>query len=178
MLSDYIFTPRDFWDLGKSAISKFRAKDLLGLIILFLAFELFWWFLAVSGEALIFVFFIVILFYWRIDSRVSISLALAGLIAVVLLLIMEKFNLLALGDEAANKVAVWTFYFLAIGVAKQMWENYTDRTEEKGLRIEEDERTEEIGLRTEEGWPRSQEISVRPQIKKPRPRVARKKFDL
>ncbi|PID52291.1 MAG: hypothetical protein CR972_02340 [Candidatus Moraniibacteriota bacterium] len=66
--------------------------------------------------------FFLSLFYWHIDSRVSIGGALACLLAIPVLLIAENNFGYINGGVWAEEVAVWAYFFLVIGVVKQIYE--------------------------------------------------------
>lgn len=69
-------------------------------------------------QAAFFWAFTVALFWWRLDSRISIGFALVGLITIPILLTFEY-------EQWAEQVAVWVYFFLVIGVVKQIWEYKT-----------------------------------------------------
>jgi hypothetical protein len=150
MLSDYLFTPKDFY-YGLKALPKILSLwDVLGIVILAFIFEMWALFINVSVQGMFFIFFAVILFHWHVDSRFSISLALGSLISVVLLLVLDRFGFAyGLGQQAAEQVAIWAFYFLAIGVIKQIWEHFREKRE-KRRETEEDSSTDFQVLSNEE----------------------------
>lgn len=88
------------------------------------------WKLEISIEGTVFWAFTVVLFYKKWDSRISIGLALACLVTLPVLLSLFNYRILLVGDIWAERVAVWAFYFLSIGVVKQIWELKTESGEE------------------------------------------------
>jgi len=66
--------------------------------------------------------FFISMFYWHIDSRVSIGGALVGLVAVMILTILGNWKLFTNAQNWSETVAVWVYFFLVIGVVKQIWE--------------------------------------------------------
>lgn len=121
-IKDYIFLPKDFGFFGKNLWQKSHYTDFLGLFMLFIYVLVFGWFLAVPAEPLFFFGFILAMIYWPLDSRVSIALALVCLVLTPLCLFLFDKNMLFQGEIWAEKLAVWAFYFLVIGVVKQMFE--------------------------------------------------------
>jgi hypothetical protein len=103
--------------------SKVNIRNLFGIGLLAAAVWLLHFGLHFSAEGVIFWLFALTLFYWKLDSRISIGLALAGLVLIPILLALGNKLILPSGEELAEKVAVWVYYFLVIGVAKQIWEN-------------------------------------------------------
>ncbi len=76
--------------------------------------------------------FIFSFFYWNIDGRFSIGLALLSLIGIVVLKILIIYTDLVPSEKWPETVAVWAYFFLAIGILKQIWEH---------LKISKDVRT-------------------------------------
>ena len=129
----------------KRKMRKITKRDMLGvalLVILALGMRLG---LNWGYEGVFFWLFFISLFYWRIDSRVSIGFALVGLISIMLMLALKQYVgmmhydyneltsiwwgsnkdaliLISHFDKYAEKVAVWVYFFLVIGVVKQIWE--------------------------------------------------------
>lgn len=83
-----------------------------------------------SSVDIFFITFIFSTFFWNIDGRISIGLALLCLIAIMALTVLASYA----GAESAKgwseTVAVWTYYFLVTGVLKQMWEHFREPNEE------------------------------------------------
>ena len=88
------------------------------------------------------------IFYWKIDSRVSIGFALGGLVAIMILLALSGGgiapswrwgdNITTLHfDALAEVVAVWVYFFLVIGVVKQIWEYKTGEFDDENEQDEE-----------------------------------------
>ncbi len=66
--------------------------------------------------------FFFVMFWWQIDSRVSIGGALVCLVIIPFLLVLGNKEIFLKGEAWAEVVAVWAYFFLVIGVAKQIWE--------------------------------------------------------
>jgi len=132
----------------KSLKSNVGKRDIIGvglLVILGVAmhFGLHW-----HAEGIFFWLFFASLFYWKIDSRVSIGLALAGLVLIMILLALSDAgiapswrwgdNITTMHlDALAEKVAVWVYFFLVIGVVKQIWEYKAGEFDDKNEKDEE-----------------------------------------
>ena len=108
--------------VGKFALPRFALTDALDMltasILLCAAFAL--W--DMREETLFFLSFIAALLRWRIDSRLSIALALLCLIAIPVSLVLFQARWWLGGEAAAETIAVWAYYFLSIGVIKQIIE--------------------------------------------------------
>ncbi len=86
------------------------------------------------------------LFWWNIDGRVSIAFALAFLITIPILLALHQYADMSGTEAWAEVVAVWVYFFLAIGVMKQVWEM---AWEKKDKVVEEVIKTKPTGLTLE-----------------------------
>lgn len=130
-IKNYILTPKDLYIIVKGWTKKMIIWDYSGIIlILALSFILVYlW--ALPLEPIIFWLFILAIVYWNLDSRISIGLALACLITIPFLLILFNKNILLAGEDWAEQVAVWAYYFLVIGVVKQIVEYAMENREEK-----------------------------------------------
>lgn len=121
-LKDYIFTFKDFGFFSKKFWKRTHYTDLLGLLSLIMYVFVLGGLYRVSAEPLFFFGFIIAMIYWSLDSRVSIALALVCLVLTPFCLFLFEKNMLFQGEGWAEKLAVWAFYFLVIGVIKQMVE--------------------------------------------------------
>ena len=119
---DYILNPKDIFEMGKRLWQKSDLADRLGALNLILYALVFGRLFGIALEPLFFIGFIYAIIYFKMDSRVSIALALAGLVIIPILLELNYKNILFLGDIWAERVAVWAYYFLVIGVVKQIFE--------------------------------------------------------
>jgi hypothetical protein len=119
---DYILTPLDLYRGIFYLFKKASRKDwfiLAGLVIVFLFARnyLQWQF----DSSLFFVFLLAI-FIWNLDSRISIALALICLIIVPFLLALDEKLIVSELKDWAEQFAVWAYYFLVIGVFKQVFD--------------------------------------------------------
>ena len=127
-ITDYFLTPKDIREFRKSI----TRRDLIGyalvLVVLVLSSKL------LSFEGGVFITFLFSLFYWHIDSRFSIKCAIVCFVAVPIFLIISKHSF-TVNENWAERVAVWAFYFLSIGVIKQIWE-YMNESKIKSHKVE------------------------------------------
>ena len=72
--------------------------------------------------------FFIAMFWYRLDSRISIGGALVGLVVIMLLSAGQGFGWWQ-SDNLAEQIAVAVYFFLVIGVIKQIWEY---RSENRG----------------------------------------------
>jgi hypothetical protein len=120
--SDYLLTPRDVYSWLAQVVARISWRDAAGVFIILYVGLYGRFVFNVSWQGTFFLCFIAALVYWRLDSRVAISLALAGLVCIPLLLILFNQTILLTGQYWAERVAVWVYYFLVIGVLKQIAE--------------------------------------------------------
>lgn len=59
------------------------------------------------------------LFYWNADARLPIRIAL-GCIILIPFLLWSSHSWFIYGEDWAEKIAVWTYFLLVIGVTKQI----------------------------------------------------------
>jgi hypothetical protein len=131
-LSDYTFTPRDFGQLFVGLFRRLRHADLLDWIgiVLLGAFTVgLHTYTALGYDDIFFWVFAAWIFYFDLDARVSIGCALAGLITIPLLLFLGDLGY-AFGETGSEEVAVWVYFFLVIGVVKQVWDSIQDSREQ------------------------------------------------
>lgn len=121
-IKDYLVTPRDIYELIKRAWKLSHYSDWLGVLLLAIYALVFGLFFSLALEPLFFFGFIIAVIYFSLDSRIAIGLALACLVIVPLLLYLSEEQILFYGEVWAERVAVWAYYFLVIGVVKQIFE--------------------------------------------------------
>lgn len=83
------------------------------------------------ADEIFFWVFAVWIVWWDRDARISIGAALAGLVAIPILLALEARDIAVWDDGAAETVAVWVYFFLVIGVGKQIWDMRRSRSNEQ-----------------------------------------------
>lgn len=124
-LSEYFFTATDAKELITSTIRlvrDFTQRDWKGIGIIVVITFILGIFTELTLGYIFFWCFLFAIFYWNWDSRVSIFLGLMGLVVIPILLFLTNINLLLLGDIWAENIAVWVYFFLCIGVIKQIYE--------------------------------------------------------
>lgn len=130
-LKNYLITPKDIY-LGVKAIAKKASfDDLIKGLVLLIFYVLFKLYMSMSLEGIFFLLFILALFIWKLDSRVSISFGLVALICCPILLILSNQQIMLTGEYWAEKFAVYAYYFLVIGVIKQVVEYIMDNRKKR-----------------------------------------------
>ncbi len=117
-VTDYILTPMDLYH-GIRALLKLSLMGWVRLILVVGAY-----FVARHyGASIIdagFITFLVVTFTYDIEARIPLSLALGALILIVLILTLGPHTEFINETTWPEPIAVWVYYFLAIGVLKQM----------------------------------------------------------
>lgn len=130
-IKNYLITPQDIYWGVKLIFKKADFNDFIYCLVVLIVAVILKLYLNLSVQAIFFLLFIVILFLWRLNSRVSIGFGLAALICCPILLILSNKQIMLTGEYWAEKFAVWTYYFLCIGVAKQIVEYMNDNRKKK-----------------------------------------------
>lgn len=125
-LKDHILVPKDILILARSFWRWSHYTDWLGILALGLYIFVFGYLFTLPAEPLFFIGFILAIIYYEMDSRVSIALALVCLVTIPILLSLFNKNILYQGEIWAEQVAVWAYYFLVIGVVRQIFEYRAD----------------------------------------------------
>jgi len=124
-ISDYFFTLSDAGAGIMFVVHKVRNlkyRDWFGILMLAIIFTYFYIGFNISADAIFFVSFIFILLVWRIDSRVSIYCALFGLVLIILTQALQSYIVWLDATAISEQLAIYVFYFLAIGVIVQIIE--------------------------------------------------------
>lgn len=135
-VKNYLITPKDIYLGVKHIFKKASFNDLIRLAVVLIFLVIFKLYLSLSLESIFFLLFIIVLFIWKLDSRVSISFGLAALICCPILLILSNQQIMLTGEYWAEKFAVWAYYFLCIGVVKQIIEYIQDNRKKRNQEIE------------------------------------------
>ncbi|HWQ59731.1 MAG TPA: hypothetical protein VN420_01125 [Candidatus Fimivivens sp.] len=123
-LSEYLFTPKDVWTgfrMLVSVVKKSTARDVVGVIVTIVLMVVLFRNLAYFSEGVFFWPFFFVMLYWDLDSRISIGAALAGLVAIMIVSIFANADV-AFVKSWPEAIAVWVYFFLVIGVVKQIWD--------------------------------------------------------
>jgi hypothetical protein len=112
-------------------VERITVLDIVGGLIVAGLFALLHFVLGISGDSLFFWPFIAAVIYWNLDARVSFGFALVTLVVIPVLLILFNKEILLTGEYWAERVAVWTYYFLVIGMLKQIVEYVQERRKKK-----------------------------------------------
>jgi hypothetical protein len=121
-LKDYLFDHKDLHALYRYVRSRLSMQDWIGILLLVALVAVVNQFYVIQFEAIFFTIFILAIWRWNIDSRLAIGLALVCLVIVPILMMLYNNLYLVEGDIWAERVAVWAYYFLVIGVVKQIFE--------------------------------------------------------
>jgi hypothetical protein len=152
-LSDYLITPKDVWKAFRklfSVLKKMTVRDVIGVILTIVLMGVLFRNLAYFSEGVFFWPFFFVMLYWDLDSRISIGAALAGLVAIMIASIFANANV-AFMQSWPETIAVWVYFFLVIGVVKQIWdmrkpENREEETEHPDI----DTATDSVDLKADE----------------------------
>ena len=124
-LNDWIFTIADvrkFFRRLFEFVKNASKKDWLGFLLFAVLAGAMHFGLHFSLEGIFFWLFFFVLVFWNLDPRISIGLALAGLVVIPILLALSSRGIFFASQAAAEQVAVWVYFFLVIGVVKQIVE--------------------------------------------------------
>ena len=122
---DYFITPRDLSKLLRS-LMHISGRNLLKIFSLGIFCFVLKYF-GISVENGLFVVGLLIVFLWNIDARLPIGSALAMLIAIILVLLVGPHTEFINETTWPEAMAVWVYFFLVIGVAKQIFDHARTR---------------------------------------------------
>jgi four helix bundle protein len=110
----------------KVAISSIR--KIIGGIVMFVGMMTMFIFTELTTIDIFFWLFFFGMFWYRLDSRISIGGALVGLVIIMLLSAGQGFGWWQ-ADNLMEQIAVGVYFFLVIGVVKQIWEYKREKVE-------------------------------------------------
>ena len=116
--TDYIITPKDI----KELLGELKPRDFWAGVIFLLFVAIVPLLSQLSYEGAFFLVFLFAMFYWRVDSSVPIGLGIVCLILVPVFMYGIQNIFLEFGMVGAKELAIWAFYFLSIGVIRQIGE--------------------------------------------------------
>ncbi len=131
-ITNYLFTVRDAWRGLVYIATHFTRRDVTRLLLFGLAFWLSYFVWHASWESVFFILFGISLFLWHIDGCISIGAGVGCLVVILILQILAQTLVLPQGAIWSETVAVWAYYFLAIGVVKQIGELIADSRKQNG----------------------------------------------
>jgi len=149
-IKNYILTPSDIYKGALHLVERVGLKDIIGLVVLLGLFFVFQNYFEWQADSSLFMIFWIALFFWNLDSRISIAGALVCLVFCPILLILENNYGFVMGEIWAEQSAVWAYYFLVIGVTKQIWEFRKENAEEKEELETDEETAEDVQLELEQ----------------------------
>ena len=118
---DYVITPRDLLRLLRSLMHISRQS-----VLKIFALGIFCYLLKYFGmgfENGLFAVGLIVVFLWNIDAKLPIGGALATLIAIILVLLIGPHTEFINETTWPEAMAVWVYFLLAIGVAKQIFDH-------------------------------------------------------
>jgi len=98
-----------------------QARKISGAIFLMILMLGLFIFTDLTSIDIFFWLFFIAMFWYRLDSRISIGGALVGLVVIMFLSAGQGFGWWQ-SDNLAEQIAVAVYFFLVIGVIKQIWE--------------------------------------------------------
>ncbi len=119
IIGRYFFLPTDFLLLLWRGI-RFAWRERLRVASVSIVAIVAWYGMGAGVEGTAFLAFLAAVFAWDLDGRVSIGAGLACLVLIVVLQALIQSGVLLLFEESTETVAVWAYYFLCIGVLKQL----------------------------------------------------------
>src|SRR4051794_9035685 len=109
--SDYYFTSSDMYHGLETLWDRMDVRSIVGLIILGEMSVILSIYFGISLESIFFLGFMFFMFFWKIDSRVSIGIALICLVFIPFFEILSRYFNVYFAQVWAEKVAVWAYYF-------------------------------------------------------------------
>jgi hypothetical protein len=103
-------------------------RKISGAVVLFLIMLILFIFTDLTSIDIFFWLFFLAMFWYRLDSRISIGGALAGLVIIMFLSAGQGFGWWQ-ADNLMEQIAVGVYFFLVIGVVKQIWEYREEKVE-------------------------------------------------
>ncbi len=97
----------------------------IGLGVILIAMIGMFVFTDLTSTDIFFWLFFFAMFWYRLDSRISIGGALVGLVVIMFLSAGQGFKWWQ-ADDLMEQIAVGVYFFLVIGVLKQIWEYKTE----------------------------------------------------
>lgn len=119
-ISDYLITPQDILRGIRFLYARATLYDFLGIMLLSLTGITLIHATTLSGEAIFIILFVASMLFWRVDSRLPLTLGILCLATIPALLFMFHKNILLTGEYRAEQLAIWAYYFLVIGVLLQL----------------------------------------------------------
>lgn len=130
---DYLITPSDVLRWARNfliAVFSLGRTDWLKVLLIVIGYYLSLRFGDATLETRIFLVLALATWFFRWDARVPIGGALFGLILIPLTMILGKYSIYIDGEGLSERIAVWVYYLLVIGVVRQMMEIRQDETDQ------------------------------------------------
>lgn len=135
--TDYLILPSDVFHLIRALLR----MPLIGWMKLLLLIGGYFFAVHFGADTIdaLFVVFLIAMFAYNIDAKISISLALILLVSIVLTMLLGPYVEFINETTWPEAIAVWVYYFLAIGVFKQMKDMFMERG---GEEVDDEETSE------------------------------------
>jgi hypothetical protein len=121
-INDYLFTPKDFWNI----IKNIGIKSWIGIAVIYAAVMVAQGFTNLSWNFLFFFAFTFAFFYWKINPKVSIFLALFYMGLLTLILVGGN-RIIPGASVLVDKFSTLIFLLLIVGVMSQIFGFITSR---------------------------------------------------
>lgn len=109
-----------------------QSRMILGFFVLGTAIFSLMYFTDLATSDIFFWIFMTAMFWYKIDSRVSIGAALFLLIVIMFFTFIDSLHITKYYIQGSlEKMAVWVYFFLVIGVIKQIWEYHEENKKKK-----------------------------------------------
>ena len=133
-IKDYIFTTSEIGSGISHILRNLTDTDIIGEAIIFLLLICVKRYLDWEADSSFFLVFLFALFYWNLDFRISIGLALLCLTACPFVLLLGSISNVSAAENVVEQLATWTYYFLVIGFAKQAWDLWKQNQKEDRMK--------------------------------------------
>jgi hypothetical protein len=118
-ITNYLFTPSDVRDAFHYLVTHITRRDATRILIVIVACAAMQFLGHSDPESIIFALILLSTYLWRWDARLPLGAGIACLIGIFFLQLGYQTLIVPQGNDWSERVAVWAFYFLAIGVLKQ-----------------------------------------------------------
>lgn len=115
----YLLTPGDVMAWFHYIVRHVTRKDIVVAVLLLLTATGALIFLQWELSTIVFLAFLFIVLWWRVDGRIPIVFSLLGLVVCAISLTLHNQDLFSYGDVVAENIAVWVYFLLVIGVVRQ-----------------------------------------------------------
>jgi hypothetical protein len=130
--TDYVITPADLFRAIR-ALFRLSWRDWVRILVVGAILALLWKMYGVDLSDLAFIGLFLSVFAWNLDARIPIGGALAGLVLIMAIMLVGPHTEYVNETTWPEVVAVWVYYFLVIGVLKQVKDVFMEGRGEAGV---------------------------------------------